>query len=820
MGNGETENGEMGNGETENGEMGNGETENGEMENGETENEEMGNGETENGEMGNDQSIDEYHSQTCIRWVARTNEADYVVFKKKTGCYSMVGKSDGGPQELSLMGPCAKKGTAMHEMLHVLGFFHEHSRPDRDQWVEILLQNVQAGKERNFDRLPVDFVDTLGVEYDYGSIMHYSRSAFSYNGQPTLLPKRDPYANLGQRDGFSQKDVEKINKLYRCDLGPTGQNPGTQTTPISQTPPLVTKPIDSPVTKPPVVTRPPIGWTSWSGWSECNMQCGHFRYRYCLNSDHTYCPGSNQEVKTCDPPCQGKDLVHTLVEKTLEKTTITSQPSPPCFFPVAVSLGCWTNEPSSFAIPSVEGLFPKVNDSYHFRVAALRRCADVATSTGSLVFALQNGGQCLTAPDAQITFSTYGPSGGCGNSGKGGANAMNVYSFNKDIDGGWGLWTDWGQCTRSCGGGRKYHYRKCDSPTPIGNGQPCQGRDQEYTSCNNKDCQVASGCGVKYHIGAAGTSGFINVLNYENYMTCEYVIHSGDDDVTVSISVTRMGIEPSVGCIYDALTMYDGANDTDGQLIGAFCGHSPLPRLQSSGPALYIKFNSDSTTTGTGFTLQFVINSKTRMACTQPIKPYHGSFTGSNFVGDTVVFSCNPGNHIVGQSVLRCVDQPGMAVWTDKFPLCYPGRRRRGIANEVRTKCSFEGNLCGFRHDGDVRRRWSIVKGDNSSALHRQRPLADHSGSEQGNFLYVESNRAWRPYDSTRVTSQRYVIDDITPHCLHFWYRVHGNDLVPLHVLQHDDDDVEKIARTFEGESQGEWKEARVDLQPKSSIQN
>lgn len=101
------------------------------------------------------------------------------------------------------------------------------------------------------------------------------------------------------------------------------------------------------------------------------------------------------------------------------------------FFPVAVSLGCWTNEPSSFAIPSVEGLFPKVNDSYHFRVAALRRCADVATSTGSLVFALQNGGQCLTAPDAQITFSTYGPSGGCGNSGKGGANAMNVYSFNK-----------------------------------------------------------------------------------------------------------------------------------------------------------------------------------------------------------------------------------------------------------------------------------------------------------------------------------------------------------------------------------------------------
>ena len=60
-------------------------------------------------------------------------------------CYSMVGKSTGGAQQLSLMGPCAKKGTAMHEMLHVLGFFHEQSRPDRDEWVEILLQNVSPG---------------------------------------------------------------------------------------------------------------------------------------------------------------------------------------------------------------------------------------------------------------------------------------------------------------------------------------------------------------------------------------------------------------------------------------------------------------------------------------------------------------------------------------------------------------------------------------------------------------------------------------------------------------------------------------------------
>jgi hypothetical protein len=34
------------------------------------------------------------------------------------------------------------KGTTMHEMMHAIGFVHEHSRPDRDQFVQVLLQNV------------------------------------------------------------------------------------------------------------------------------------------------------------------------------------------------------------------------------------------------------------------------------------------------------------------------------------------------------------------------------------------------------------------------------------------------------------------------------------------------------------------------------------------------------------------------------------------------------------------------------------------------------------------------------------------------------
>lgn len=132
-----------------------------------------------------------FRQRTCIKFVPRSNQRDYVSIERSSnGCWSTVGRV-GGRQVLNLQkDSCFRRiGTILHELMHAIGFLHEHTRYDRDQFVDIYYLNVRFDAISNFWKESKDETRTYGIGYDLGSVMHYSQRAFSWNGFRTVEPK-------------------------------------------------------------------------------------------------------------------------------------------------------------------------------------------------------------------------------------------------------------------------------------------------------------------------------------------------------------------------------------------------------------------------------------------------------------------------------------------------------------------------------------------------------------------------------------------------------------------------------------------------------
>ncbi|XP_020655739.3 astacin-like metalloendopeptidase [Pogona vitticeps] len=160
------------------------------------------------------EAMEEFATLTCIRFISRTREYDYIYIIPGDTCWSYFGKI-GGRQRLGLAKHgCIHKGLIQHELNHALGFLHEQARSDRDKYVKINLEYVATGQQGNFDK---QNSTNLGLPYDYDSVMHYGAYDFSNAaGKPTVVPIPNASVPIGQRVGLSNLDLKKINKLYKC----------------------------------------------------------------------------------------------------------------------------------------------------------------------------------------------------------------------------------------------------------------------------------------------------------------------------------------------------------------------------------------------------------------------------------------------------------------------------------------------------------------------------------------------------------------------------------------------------------------------------
>jgi len=255
-------------------------------------------------------AINEFHAKTCIKFKKLTSGSKHHIrFFKGGGCYSYIGKvklRNKNYQDVSIGRGCEHKGIVIHELMHAIGFYHEQSRYDRDNYVRINFNNIRSGKENNFKKQSRKKVTGLGLPYDYDGVMHYGAYAFAKDRSiPTIVKIGNTGGPIGQRKGFSKTDLEQINILYDCKT-------------------------DSKVKS----------WSSWSRWSSCfdagNGKKEHSQ-RFCFRDNLSDCPGANRY----GTQLRERDCGSTPTSKT---STISTQATPSTQ-PTKPSTGSTINEP-------------------------------------------------------------------------------------------------------------------------------------------------------------------------------------------------------------------------------------------------------------------------------------------------------------------------------------------------------------------------------------------------------------------------------------------------------------------------------------------
>ena len=175
-------------------------------------------------------AMQEWENVANVDFRPRNNEPNFILIRDSANDADPGNSSEwvgmmGGPQRVNIL-DWQIRFIIVHELGHVLGLWHEQSRKDRDDYIQINWNNIQPRFRDQFvkhdaaDVYPKKVYAIDGDKtYDFGSVMHYDRFAFST--QPgvletiTVLPQYQAWQNvIGQKDSLSILDRLTMSFLY------------------------------------------------------------------------------------------------------------------------------------------------------------------------------------------------------------------------------------------------------------------------------------------------------------------------------------------------------------------------------------------------------------------------------------------------------------------------------------------------------------------------------------------------------------------------------------------------------------------------------
>uniref|UniRef100_A0A8C1I841 Cell adhesion molecule-related/down-regulated by oncogenes n=1 Tax=Cyprinus carpio TaxID=7962 RepID=A0A8C1I841_CYPCA len=225
-------------------------------------------------------------------------------------------------------------------------------------------------------------------------------------------------------------------------------------------------------------------WSEWSSWEECSRTCGQgnrTRVRTCSNPPAQHggraCEGKAVEAIMCSiRPCPvGGNWGAWLPWSPCSET---------CGKGMQTRLRLCNNPPPSFEGPSCEG------PDTQTQVCSERNCPvdgkwSSWVSWGACSVSCGGG----TRQRTRVCASPAPQHGGRRCEG----NDIHIDFCNNEpcpIHGNWGPWNSWGSCSRTCNGGQMRRYRTCDNPRPANGGRSCTGSDSQIQKCNTANCPV------------------------------------------------------------------------------------------------------------------------------------------------------------------------------------------------------------------------------------------------------------------------------------------------------------------------------------------